>query len=59
MKKGRKIAHVEASNIVPMMAGKEIPNNVLKKEAGNALKSTLLKNVINTKKKGLTRFWKV
>ena len=45
VKKGMKIAHVEASNIVPMMVNQRLPENVLEKEAGNALKSTLLENI--------------
>ena len=40
-----KIAHVEASNIVPTMVNQRLSKNVLKKEAGNTPKSTLLKNV--------------
>ena len=36
-----KIYHVEASNVVSMMVSQEIPENVLKKEAGNAPRSTL------------------
>ena len=40
MRKGAKIAHVEASNIVPTMVNQGLPKNVLKKEAGNAPKST-------------------
>ena len=49
VKKGMKIAHVEASSIVPTMVSQGMPKNVLKKEAGNASKSTLLKNIPNTK----------
>ena len=49
VKKGMKIAHVEASNIVPMMVSQEIPKKVLRKEAGNAPKSTLLEKVLNMK----------
>ena len=45
VRKEMKIAHVEVSNIVSTMANQGLPENVLKKEAGNALKSTLLKNV--------------
>ena len=40
MKKGMKIAHIEASNIVPTMVSQGMPEKVLKKEAGNAPRST-------------------
>ena len=50
-----KIAHVEASNIVPTMVSQEIPENVLEKEAGNALRSTLLKNVPNAKEERIDK----
>ena len=49
VKKRMKIAHVEASNIVPMMVSQGIPKNMLKKEAGNAPRSTLLGNVPDAK----------
>ena len=49
VRKGMKIAHVEASNIVPTMVNQGLPKNVLEKEAGNVLKSTLLENVPDTK----------
>ena len=45
MRKGTKIAHIEASNIVPMMVNQRLSENVLEKEAGNVLKSTLLENI--------------
>ena len=44
-----KIAHVEASNIVPTMVNQGLPENVLEKEARNAPKSTLLENVPKAK----------
>ena len=49
LKKGTKIAHVEASSIVPPMVSSRMSENVLQKEAGNAPKSTLLKNVPKAK----------
>ena len=49
VRKGMKIAHVEASNIVPTMVNQGLPKNVLEKEAGNAPKSTLLENGPNAK----------
>ena len=55
MKKGMKIAHVEASNLVPMMVSQGIPENVLKKEAGNALRSTLLENIPDTKEERIDK----
>ena len=47
VKKGMKIAHVEANNIVPTMVSSGMSENMLKKEAGNAQRSTLLKNIPN------------
>ena len=55
VKKGMKIAHVEASNIVPMMVSQQIPENMLKKEAGNDLRSTLLENVPNVKEERIRK----
>ena len=55
VKKVMKIAHVEASNIVPTMVSQEIPKNMLKKEAGNALKSTLLENVLDAKEERIDK----
>ena len=45
VRKGMKIAHVEASNIVPTMVNQRLSKNVLEKEAGNAPKSTLFENI--------------
>ena len=59
VKKGTKLAHVEASNIVPMMVSQGMPKNVLKKEARNALRRTLLENVPDAKEKRIKKFWKV
>ena len=49
VKKGMKIAHIEASSIIPTMVSQGMPKNLLKKKAGNAPKSTLLKNIPNAK----------
>ena len=49
LKKGTKIAHVEASSIVPPMVNSWMSQNVLENDAGNALKSNLLKNVPKAK----------
>ena len=45
IKKGMKIAHVEASNVVPSLMTSQLPKNVLKMVAGNCPKSNLLKNL--------------
>ena len=45
VRKGIKIAHVEASNIVPTMVNQRLSENMFEKEAGNVPKSTLLKNI--------------
>ena len=50
-----KIAHVEASNIVPTMVNKRLPENVLEKEAGNAPKSTLLENIPHAKEERIDK----
>ena len=50
-----KTAHLEASNIVPTMVSQGIPKNVLEKEAGNAPKSTLLKNVPKVKEERIEK----
>ena len=54
-----KIAHVEASSIVPTMVSQKMSENVLEKEAGNVLKSTLLKNVPNAKEERIDKILKV
>ena len=60
LKKGMKVAHVEASSIVPPMVSSGMSKNVLEKEAGNTPQSTLLKNVLEAKKKkGSKKFWKI
>ena len=50
-----KVAHVEASNIIPMMVNQKLPKNILEKEAGNALKSTLLKNIPDAKEERIEK----
>ena len=54
-----KVAHVEASSIVPPMVSSGMSKNVLEKVAGNAPKSTLLENVPKTKGRIEKNFWKV
>ena len=49
LKKGTKIAYVEASSIVPPMVYSWMSENILEKDAGNAPKSNLLKNVPKAK----------
>ena len=44
-----KIAHVEASNIVPPMVSSWMPENILEQGAGNALKNVLPKNLLEEK----------
>ena len=55
VRKGTKIAHVEASNIGPTMVYQGLPENMLKKETGHALKITLLKNVPDAKEEGIDK----
>ena len=43
-KKGMKIAHVEASNVMPTIAVPQLNENASKRVDGNALKGVLLKN---------------
>ena len=45
VKKGMKMAHVEASNIVPPLMVPQLDENMLEKVAGNAPKSGLLKSL--------------
>ena len=49
LKKGTKIAHVEASSIVPPMVSSWMSENILEKDAGNAPKNNLLENVPEAK----------
>ena len=55
MKKGTKIAQVEASSIVPTMVSQGMPENMLEREAQNAPKSTLLKNIPNVKEERIRK----
>ena len=45
IKKGMKIAHVEAGNVVPSIAATELYTNIPKKAAGKAPKGDLLGNL--------------
>ena len=54
-RKGKKIAHVEASNIVPMLVNQRLSENILEKEAGNVLKSTLFENVPNAREERIEK----
>ena len=56
VKTGTKIAHVEASSIVPTIVSQGMPKSMLKKEAGNAPKRTLFKNVPNAKEERVGKF---
>ena len=58
MKKGTKIAHVEASSIVPPLVNSWMSKNVLKKDAENVLKSNLLKNVPKVKEERIKEILK-
>ena len=49
LKKGKKIAHGEASSMVPTMVSQGMPKSMLEKEAGKAPKSTLPENVPDAK----------
>ena len=51
VRKGMKIAHVEASNIVPTMVKQRLSESILEEEAGNVLKNTFLENIPEAKKK--------
>ena len=55
LKKGKKVAHVEASSIVPPMVSSGMSENILKKEAGNAPKSTLLENIPTAKEEKIEK----
>ena len=55
VRKGMKIAHVEASNIVPTIIKQRLSEKVLKKEAGNVPKSTPLKSVPKAKEKRIEK----
>ena len=49
LKKRMKIAHVEASNIVPPMVSSWMPKNILEQDVGNALKNILPENLLEEK----------
>ena len=55
LKKGMKVAHVEASSIVPPMVIARMSKNILEKEVGNAPKSTLLENVLEVKEERIKK----
>ena len=60
IKKGTKIAHVEASNIVPPLISSQVPKNVLKQVAGKWLqKATYSRTYPKRKKVGFKRFLRV
>ena len=50
-----KISHVQASSIVPTMVSHGKSENMLKKEAGNAPKSTVLENMPKTKEERIEK----
>ena len=50
-----KIAHIEASSIVPTMVSHGMSKSMLKKEAGSAPKSTLLENVPEAKEERIEK----
>ena len=58
LKRGTEIAHVEASNIGPLMVGSWMPENVPVEDAGNALKNILLKNLPKEKKDRVQKIFK-
>ena len=55
VKKGMKIDHIEANNIVPTMVNQGIPENMLEKEAGNIPGSTVLKNIPDAKEERIDK----
>ena len=55
VKKGMKIACVEASNIVPTMVSQGMSENMLEKEAANAPRSTLLQNIPDVKEERIDK----
>ena len=60
LNKGTKIAHVEASSIVPPMVSSQISKNILKKCVQEMLqKATYLRTYLKQKKEGLKKFWRV
>ena len=55
VRKGTKIAHVQASNIVPTMVKQRLSENVLQKEVGNVPKNTLLESISEAKEKRIKK----
>ena len=58
-KKGMKIAHVEASSVIPPTVATELYENMPEKAAGKARKSDLLRNLPKEKRSRLQKFLKV
>ena len=59
IKKGTKIAQVEASNIVPPLISSQVPKKVLEQVVGNAPKGNLLEDLPKEKEGGSKRFLRV
>ena len=59
IKKGTKIAHVEASNVVPPLTIPQLNENMPKEVAGNAPKGDLLESLPEGRDVGLKNFFKV
>ena len=59
LKKEIKIAHVEASDIVPPMVSSQMPQNILEQGVGNALKNILPKNLLKEKEDQIQKILKV
>ena len=57
LKKETKIAHVEASSIVPPILSSGMSENVLEKDAGNAPKNILLKNIPEAKEERIEKIF--
>ena len=55
VRKGMKIGHVEASNIVPTIVKQRLLENMLEKEAGNVPENTLLESVPKAKEKKIEK----
>ena len=50
-----KIAHIEASSIVPTMVSQGMSKSMLEKEAGSTSKSTLLENIPDAKEERIEK----
>ena len=59
IKKGTKIAHVEASNVVPSFVGSQVSENIPKKVVGNSPKATYSRTYPKRMEVGLKRYWRV